>query len=285
MRKIAIVGSTGLLGKPVTEAFIKAGFEVSVLVRNAEKARELFGSGLRIVAGDLRDPETLKDLLRDQNRLYLNLSVKQLSRINDFQPERDGLGTILEQAKASGIKRIGYLSSLVQFYQDSDWWVLNLKKDAVKRIKQSGLTYSIFYPSTFMESFDKGAYRQGNRINLAGKSRYKMYLIAGEDYARQVVKAFEIDHGNNDYVIQGPDGYTADHAAKLFVDNYKKAPMKVASLPLGMLKFLGLLSTKFNYAANIVDILNNYPETFEAETTWKELGKPEITFMDYIRKA
>jgi uncharacterized protein YbjT (DUF2867 family) len=283
MKKIAIIGSTGMLGQPVTKAFISAGFDVTLLVRNADKANELFDSKVRIVKGDLKDTSSLKELLNGQDAVYLNLSVEQSSGINDFQAERDGLKNILQVAKASNIKRVGYLSSLAIFYTGINWWVLDIKKEAVKSIKQSGLTYSIFYPSTFMESFDKGAYRQGNSINLAGTSKYPMYLIAGADYGKQVVKAFENDNGNNEYMVQGQDGYTADDAAKLFAANYKKAKIKVAKLPFGILKFLGQLSKKFNYAANIIDTLNNYPEKFEAKETWQDLGKPQTKFIDYIK--
>lgn len=285
MKKIAIIGSTGMIGQPVTKAFIDAGFEVSLLVRNANKAKQLFGLDVNILTGDLSDPNCLKELLSGQNALYLNLSVEQSSGIKDFQPEREGLKNILQVAKTSGIKRIGYLSSLVQFYQDADWWVFAIKKEAVKRIKQSGLPYSIFYPSTFMESFDKGAYRKGNKINLAGTSKYPMYLIAGADYGKQVVKAFQNDNSNNEYVVQGQEKYNADDAAKLFADNYKKNKIKVAKLPFGILKFLGRLSNKFSYASNIIDAMNNYPEKFEAEKSWQDLGKPQTKFMEYIKMA
>jgi hypothetical protein len=285
MKKIAIIGSTGMLGLPVTKAFINAGFEVSLLVRNVDKTKTMFGSQVRIVKGDLKDTKCLKELLNGQDAVYLNLSVEQSSGKNDFQAEREGLKNILQIAKNSNIKRVGYLSSLVQFYTGINWWVLDIKKEAVKNIKQSGLHYSIFYPSTFMESFDQGAYRQGNSINLAGTSKYPMYLISGADYGKQVVKAFELDNGNNDYVVQGQDGYIADDAAKLFADNYKKAKIKVVKLPFGLLKFFGRLTKKFNYAANIVDALNNYPEKFEAEKTWQDLGKPQTKFIDYIKTS
>lgn len=285
MKKIAIIGSTGLLGQPVTKAFINVGFEVSLLVRNAEKARTIFGSKVRIVKGDLKDINSIKEFLNGQDFVYLNLSVEQSSSKNDFQAEREGLQQILQLAKASNIKRVGYLSSLVQFYTGISWWVLDIKKEAVKQIKQSGLTYSIFYPSTFMENFDKGAFIQGNRINLAGTSKYPMYLIAGDDYGKQVVKAFENDNGNNEYVVQGQDGYTADDAVKLFADNFTKAKLKVTKLPYGLLKFFGYFTNKFNYGANIVDAINNYPEKFGAEKTWQDLGKPQTRFIDYIKNA
>ena len=162
-------------------------------------------------------------------------------------------------AKECGTKRLGYLSSLVHFYQGQNgfnWWVFDRKKNAVQKIKNSGIGYSIFYPSTFMESFDKGAYRQGNKIALAGLSNHKMFLVAGGDYGKQVVHSFQLNNGSNDYFIQGQEGFTADEAAKFFVDNYEGKKIKIIKAPIELLKILGLFSNKFNYGAKIVEALN-----------------------------
>jgi putative NADH-flavin reductase len=286
MKKIAIIGATGMIGQPVTVELIKAGFEVTLFARNCQKAKQIFGTSIKVIEGNLQDSDKIRQLLEGQDGLYLNLSVEQKSSKSAFQPEREGLDNVLSIAKQSNIKRIGYLSSLVHLYQgqnDFNWWVFDVKQKAVEKIKTSGIFYSIFYPSTFMECFDKGAYRQGNRIALAGVSKYKMFLISGSDYGKQVVKDFQIDKGNNDYIVQGQEGFTADEAAKFYIDNYNKKKVTIMKAPVGMLKFLGLFTNKFNYGANIVEALNNYPEKFEAETTWQELGTPQTKFIDYIR--
>ncbi|MDJ1485423.1 NAD(P)H-binding protein [Cytophagaceae bacterium YF14B1] len=289
MHRIAIIGSTGMLGQPVTKAFIEQGFEVSLLVRNSRKARNIFGSAVRIIEGNIKNGDSIKELLhKGQDALYLNLSVTSQSRKKDFQPEREGLQTILAVAKRSSVSHIGYLSSLVHFYQGHNgfnWWVFEIKEKAVQSIKESGLSYSIFYPSTFMESFDKGAYRQGNRINLAGNSLFPMYLIAGKDYARQVVKAFTINNGSQDYIVQGLEGFTADEAARIVAANYLKGKLYILKLPMRVLRFLGKFSNTLNYGANIIEALNQYPEKFGAQKTWNLLGKPEITLAEYARNS
>ncbi len=288
MKKIAIVGATGMLGQPVAKEFLKAGFEVTLFARNPEKAIGLFGPNVRIVQGDLADVNSIIQLLEGQDGLYLNLSVEQKSGKYDFQPERDGLDNIIKVVKNSSVKRIGYLSSLVHLYQgqnDFYWWAFEIKQSAVLKIKYCGLHHSIFYPSTFMECFDKGAYRQGDYIALAGKSNHKMHLISGSDYGKQVVKAFQLDNGNNEYVVQGPEGYTADDAAEFYVRNYTKKKVKIMKAPIGLMKLLGGFTNKFNYGANICEALNNYPEEFRASKTWNELGKPETKFSDYIHQS
>jgi hypothetical protein len=288
MNKIAIIGATGMLGQPVTHQFINAGFKVSILVRNAEKAKKLFGTSVQIFKGDLSDIDSIGQFLHGQDQLYLNLSVEPDSGKNDFQPEREGLDNILQAIKNSSLKRIAYLSSLVHFYQGQNnfnWWVFDIKKKAVEKIKGSGVAFSIFYPSMFMECFDKGAYRQGNNIMLAGTSKYKMFLIAGNDYGKQVVNAHLMVSGNHEYIIQGQEGYIADDAAKFYIDNYHKTKVKIMKMPISIMKFFGMFTNKFNYGAHIVDALNNYPENFEAEKTWQDLGKPQTKFIDYIKNS
>jgi nucleoside-diphosphate-sugar epimerase len=288
MKKIAIIGATGMLGQPVTRAFIDSGYEVSILARNISKADTLFGASVNIVPGDLQDLKSIREFLKGHEALYLNLSVEQHSNESDFQPERDGLQQIMLACRNSGIRRIGYLSSLIHQYQEQngfDWWAFEIKKNAVREIKAGSPAYSIFYPSTFMECFDKGPYRQGNKINLAGKSKYPMYFISGRDYAKQVVRAFELDDGDNHYTIQGTEAYLVEEAANLFAQNYRKAKIRIIKLPFALLKFFGRLSKRFNYASHIVEALNNYPEKFDAEKTWAELGRPETRFIEYSRNA
>ena len=71
---------------------------------------------------------------------------------------------------------------------------------------------SIFYQS-----------KQGSMIALGGKSEYPMYYVAAEDYARQVVKSFEVlkDSESRDFVVQGLENFTQDAAAKIFIQHYK----------------------------------------------------------------
>lgn len=288
MKRIAIIGGTGMLGRPVTNELISAGFDVTLLVRDLEKTRQIFGAEIKAIKGDVSDINSIRQFLDGQDRLYLNLSIEQTTRKDDFQPEREGLINILEAVKNSSVQRIGYLSSLVHFYQGQNgfyWWAFDIKRDAVAKIKASGVAYSIFYASTFMESFDQGGYRKGNMIALSGTSRHKMYLMAGRDYGKQVAKAFELDNGSNEYVVQGPEGFTADEAAEFYVKHYTNKKLRVVKAPFGMLKFLGKLSSKFNYGARILEAINNYPERFEAEKTWEELGTPDTRFIDYIKTS
>lgn len=285
-KKIAIIGATGMLGKPVTKAFCNSGYSVSVLVRDLVKAKGVLPQNIHFVEGDLRSLADLKRLLKDNDSLYLNLNVKQYEKPTDFHAEEQGLANILQVAKECGTKRIGFISSLVMNYQGTNgfnWWVFALKHQAVGLIKESGIPYTIFYPSTFMDNFHS-TYRQGKRLLLAGESKGKMHFIAGEDFARQVVQSFDIlTTENKEYAIQGLEAYTADEATSIFQQSYTKEKLSISKAPLSLLRFLSIFSQKMNYGVHIIEALNNYPEKFEAKQTWDELGKPTITLRDFAQ--
>ena len=51
IKKIAMIGATGMLGIPVAIALMEAGFEVTALARNPESARRCIAGGHRHRAG------------------------------------------------------------------------------------------------------------------------------------------------------------------------------------------------------------------------------------------
>ena len=60
MRKIAFIGATGMLGKPVVTALVDSGFQVSALVRKKETR---FPEGVLPYLGDMRSREDLEGFL------------------------------------------------------------------------------------------------------------------------------------------------------------------------------------------------------------------------------
>ncbi len=284
MKKILVIGSTGMIGKPVTRALInEEEFIVTVCARNLQRAKFFFPF-TNVVQGDVFDPPSLARAFEGQDAVYISLSPARNSRPTDAMPEREGLQNILSVAKETGIKRIGFISSLVQYYNNThgyNWWIFDMKQAAITSIQQCGIPYTIFYPSTFMECFDELLLR-GNKIMLAGHSKAPMYFIAADDYGKQVARSFlSLTTENKEYIVQGPEAFTWEEGARIFVQHYKRQSLKILKAPMGLLQFMGLFSRTVHHGSKIMQALNNYPEKFEAERTWQELGKPGITLKDY----
>lgn len=284
---IAVLGATGMLGQPVARALIQAGFPVRIIARDVKKARGLFPDA-DVVVGDIRDVDSLTRALSGIDTVYLNLSVKQTERKTDFHTESQGITNLLDAAHRAGVRRIGYLSSIIMRYQGMNgfrWWVFDIKQRAVQRIKASGIAYSIFYPSCFMESLN-ATQRMGPLILLVGRSDVKPWYIAASDYGQQVAQAFRgaTDEQNQEYVIQGPQAITQHEAAERFVAAYKKEKLTLMTTPPFLMKLGRPFSPQADYGWYITEAINKYPETFEAERTWAELGKPETTIEMFARE-
>jgi uncharacterized protein YbjT (DUF2867 family) len=289
--KIAVIGATGMLGKPVTWQLMFAGFDVTVVARNTDAATTIFNNSnnidqpkAKVVYGDVFNKDSLMKALQGIEGLYINLGPDQKSNEEQPQPEREGIQNILQVAKEAGIKHIIYISAIVIRYQGNkgfNWWVFNIKHAAVKAIKESGIPYTIFYPSCFMDTFSELIDR--NKLMHATGSKQPNYFIASLDYGKMVVEAFKQQKLNREYDVQGPEAMNWDEAAKIVMNNYPKGLLRMMKAPLFMMKFFGRFNQKMNYAANILEAIYNYPEPFTSEAAWQELHKPGIKMKDFVQ--
>lgn len=217
--------------------------------------------------------------------VYLNLAVKQTEKPGDFHTETDGLRHLLTAVKEAGVKRVVYLSSIVMRYQGMngfDWWVFRIKHEAVQLIKESGLDYSIFYPSNFMETM-LATQAMGPLVLVLGRSNERPWFVAARDYGRQVARALQIAQPGEaqEYVIQGPEAADQLSAAQRLVAHLPGAKRRVITMPMAFLALGRHFSQQANYGYHIGEALNRYPERFEAAQTWADLGKPEVTIEDF----
>jgi nucleoside-diphosphate-sugar epimerase len=58
--RIFLTGATGYIGSAVLDALVRAGHDVTALVRNSEKARNVARRGAHPVVGDLSDPDSFR---------------------------------------------------------------------------------------------------------------------------------------------------------------------------------------------------------------------------------
>ncbi|WP_338876534.1 NmrA family NAD(P)-binding protein [Spirosoma sp. SC4-14] len=278
--QVAVIGATGMLGGPVTHELIHAGFSIRIIARDVVKAVRLFPN-TQVVAGDLRSVEGLVTALAGVEVVYLNLSIRQTEKQAEFHTEGQGLWHLIEAARQAGVRRIAYLSSIVMRYQGMNgfrWWAFDVKQEAVRLIKASGIAFSIFYPSCFIDSINQ-TQRAGRFVLLVGRSTVCPWYISASDYGKQVVRALQIAKPgqNQEYVVQGPEAMTQHEAAERFVRAYRKESLTLLTTPPLLLKSGRLFSAQADYGWHITEAINHYPEVFEAGQTWADLGKPQTT--------
>ncbi|NHN25769.1 hypothetical protein FIA58_008795 [Flavobacterium jejuense] len=157
------------------------------------------------------------------------------------------------------------------------------EKQAIHKIKDCGIPYTIFYSSNLMENLT-GGMRDGNKINIIGKSTEKAWWIAGEDLGKMVAKSFETEKAlNKEYSVQGLEAMTTLEATTAYVENYTKEKLKIAKLPMELAKFLSLFVKPLKFVVPLIDVMNKNKETFEAQKTWDDLEKPSIRINQFAK--
>lgn len=284
LKNIAVFGASGFFGLPVTKALADAGFNVFVLSTDPDTEKTLLPDNVTVEEGNWMYHHDLKRFLQKVDAVYCCLSVDLNEKPEDFHAETDGLREILNACLECGIKRIAYMSSVLQYNQvenEDSWWVFRVKKDAVNYVRDSGIPFTIFYPSTFMEAF-QSTYRRGKKVLVYGQSNFPIYFISLQDYARMVVNSLKIPTTQDkEYFIQGADCYKIQDAARLFVKH--QTGCKLSFISLNWLKFMSIFSDKYKFLYELSAALNDNNEQFVADDAWKELGKPEISFNTFAK--
>lgn len=282
---ICIIGATGMLGKPVTKQLVRAGFNITVISRDSEKAKsKLKGLNLPIREADVRDVQSLVDAFSGQDAVYLNLSTSPYEQASAFKIESDGIANIIAAAGLCGLHRITYLSSLVIDYKGISNWLFDVKRDAVRQLRSSRIPVTVFYASNFFENLPKLLMKR-NRILLAGNQKTKSWWIGAEDYGKQVARSFTLpQEGLTGYAVQGPEPMSFEEAAEVFITNYGARHLKKLKVPLWVVRATGLISARVACQYRIVYAINRYDEQFDAEETWNCLGRPELTLEEYAKQ-
>jgi uncharacterized protein YbjT (DUF2867 family) len=277
IKSIAVVGATGMLGAPVTEELYNAGFRIRAISRDAQKAAEKLPEGIEVWEANIKNELSLEEAFEGMDAVYISLSSYPDERNAQFKTEMHGIHNICEAAKAKSIKRIGYLSSLVQNYEGTGWWVFKIKRLACEMLKGSDIPCTIFYPSSFYENIPELQLR-GSNVMLAGNQITQSWWIGALDYGKQVARSFQIlDHEDREFIIQGPEPYSFEEAADVFIEHYQPNDLKKRKAPLFIFKYLGWFSDEMDFQYNILYAINHYDEKFQSEQTWEELGTPQTS--------
>ncbi|ODU04565.1 MAG: hypothetical protein ABS81_09920 [Pseudonocardia sp. SCN 72-86] len=158
---VLVTGATGQQGGAVARALVAAGTPVHALVRDTgtDKARALQELGVRLVQGDLDEPESLKPAL-DGARGLFSVQTPDFANLGaDTEIER--ARTLAAAAAAAGVPQIVHTSAsgATRTIDEQRWGpfvghafrVKTLTEDALREAGAGSTT--ILRPSAFMENF------------------------------------------------------------------------------------------------------------------------------------
>lgn len=236
---ILVVGATGTFGEPVARRLHEDGYAVRVLSRNVENAKARLGDSFDYFEGDVEDPSSLMDAVDGCFGVHINL--RGGPRAEDFERiEFGGVANVAKISAGKGVQRIAYLSGAATFEENAWFPMVKAKLQAEEAIRESGVPYTIFCATHFMESLSLAV--RGRRATIVGRQPHRLHWLASRDYARMVSGAFQRpEAANKRLFIQGPDSFTMPEAIKTYC-SIVHPDIKVSSVPIWLLQLIGKVS-------------------------------------------
>jgi len=279
--KILVIGGTGMLGQFVVSQLVADGYNVRVLARTPDKDFNLFGNTVEICAGDLDDAAAVRSAMQGVTRVHI--SIKGGPTQADFDRiEVRGTQTIATAAKQAGVLHITYLSAYSVLPELADSMETHAKVKAEQAIKVSGVPYTFFRATWFMETLP--LFVQGKRASLIGKQAHPLHWIAASDYARMVSNSYRTPAVlNKALYIFGPEALTMRQALSAYIRS--AAPQAtISAMPVWVFGLLGRLTRNAEWVslADLMKHTEHTPEHSSPAEANQLLGAPTTTLTQWL---
>lgn len=249
MKRIAVTGANGFVGRHVVAEAVRTGFEVVGAVRSEAAARVVRHHGGRPVVIVGRDPEALVRAL-DGCAAIVHLAQVGAER-GGYTYEGVNVGLterVLEDARHAGVPRVVYFSGLgVASYGRSarcsnPYFLSKLAAETI--LFRSGVEGVVFRPSYVLGPGDAFVPMvvvalEGGEIEMPGDGSYRMQPIAVADAAALVLAAATRPAGAFPTVFDlvGPEAVTyaqlLERVAAVARAHGRRASLRVRAVPVG----------------------------------------------------
>lgn len=274
-KTILVIGGTGMLGQPVAQRLKSDGFRVRIMTRQRQKASNTFDSSYEIITGDPLSNTNLNEALGGCQFVHLNLPAGFEDKI---------ASAVISMVNKNVVERISCITGAT-VAEENRWFPPTDKKfRAEQAIRDSGIPYTIFRPSWFMESLPRFVVK--GRAAVFGKQPHPFCWIAAEDYARMVSNAFQREEAvNKTFYIFGPEPILMYDALQQYCQACHPEIKKVSVMPFLMVKTIAFLTKnkQLKFAGTFMEYFEKVVESGDATEANSILGAPETTLAQWIK--
>jgi dihydroflavonol-4-reductase len=262
-RNVLVTGATGFVGRNLVEALLHRGYSVTCLVRNTSNTRTLQKQHVRLVVGDINDPQSIRQAVIGVCAVYhLAGLIKAAGREEYFRVNQGGTRILLEALAKTNpdLNRFIHISSLAAagpsksdrgLTEDEKPNPVSWYGESKLMSEQEALRYSDAFPVTVLRpSAVYGPYdsetllifRMIKRGCLLTPGRFirRFSLIHVDDLAAACIKAAECSTPSGEtYFISRPEIHTWADVGHAIAQNLKKKYRQI-SIPQWMAATVGL---------------------------------------------
>ena len=269
IKRILVLGGTGLFGKPTAIQLKADGFQVRILARDVGKAQNIFVDDYEIMSGDVTDLASLEKAMTGCDGVHISIggAVDQLSAEN-----------VAALSPKLGVERISYVSGATVAEQNRWFPMVAQKLEAEKEIRSCGVAYTIFCPTWPMEQLAR--FTQDGKPSLIGKQPLPVHFFAAQDLAYMVSKSYQLSEARNKrFYVYGPEAMTLKTALERYCAVFHPEVKGISTMPVWLVKLLGTLTGNemLKFAANLMSYFDKTPEVGDPAEANQILGAPATT--------
>lgn len=148
---ILVVGATGQLGTAIIRRLVLANQPVRAFVRQGSNYQHLQVPGVEIAFGDLRDAASVDAACKGVDVVLATATTILPQGSYSFKSvDGDGYQSLIDASKKHNVKQF-VLISVPMTPEDKKVPAFNYRRITEERLKKSGLNYTIFQASLFMD--------------------------------------------------------------------------------------------------------------------------------------
>ncbi len=280
VERILVIGATGRLGEPVARRLAADGHKVCVFSRNESAARQKFGINFEIFRGDVLDVRSLERAVDGCTGVHISIDGR-----GDWDVERRGTANTASVSAAQGVKRITLISGASTCEENAWFPMTKAKLDAENAVRTSGVPFTIFRCTMFMELLPT-LVRDGRAI-IMGKQPAPWHWVAAGDYAKMVGKAYVTEAAAGKiFHVYGPEALTMEQA----VEKYRstcRPDAKLTRVGFGIMSVMAMLPGRTELRRVGLPLMRYFSRVREIGDPAEAdalLGRPATTLAEWCRE-
>ncbi len=191
-----VVGASGLLGGRIATGLLDRGDDVRILARDPASVASLVAAGAQPVAGDLKDPASLRAACEGVGTVVTTANAAQRGGDDSFESvDLHGNAALVDAAAEAGVERFVFVSALAAD-ATSPVPLLAAKGATEQRLQGSEMAWTVLRPDTFMDVWVPmivgGPVLSGQPVTLVRDGARVHSFVAVDDVAAYAVGA--VDH-------------------------------------------------------------------------------------------
>ncbi|MCX6068505.1 MAG: NAD(P)H-binding protein, partial [Chloroflexi bacterium] len=179
--------------------------------------------------------------------------------------------------------RVTYISGTTALPENRWYPMIDEKLKAEEVLTKSGVAYTIFRPSWFMDAL--ALFVREGRATVFGKQKQPYYFLSLADFARAVSKSYQAEAAaNKTFVINGPKAILMTDALQNYCDAVHPG-VKAASMPIWFGKLLAMMlrSAEMKDFVEMMAYFEKSPKVTAPNGAEKVLGASSTTLEEWLK--